>query len=240
MPTIIKGNPEVQELPAEREYSVTRGWRTVRRFRGSRQAIDDFIPVALQDGSSIRVQPGDDGVSTLEVWFDDAQDGSSVDAEAQITTTWSVNSNDLEKDLFTHAKFDALVEADQQALRDLRESKIGIADAPSTGDAAEFANLIIAGVTGYTISQIVLRRTKLISSVAAIYAVNANANKRYTRAGLIAAEGIPLAVRAEMPGAGQWLARTGQKEQLSSGKYQVTQEWWHADSWSPLIYTLVA
>lgn len=240
----LTGDPGITELEAERTYDSRNGWRTVRRWKGTKDAVNAFIPTVVIDGSSIRIIPEQGSpLAVLEAWFDNAQDGSALTADSQIQTVWSVLGNDLEQDIFEHSKFSALADGVRTILKQYRDgsatyneaySLLSVASAPS--DAYEFLDSLEQHEFSYTKAQVVLRRSKLVSGFATLSAINANANEVYTRAQLITAESIPAAVQAEMPATGIWLARTGQKEQQSNGKYQVTQEWWHGDVAS-FLYT---
>jgi hypothetical protein len=243
MAQIQKGTPEVIEQPSEREYNAQTGWRTVRRWRGTREACELFVPQLLNSVNSFRINVEDGSpMATIEGWVDNAQDGSSVDSEAQITTAWEVFGNDLEKDIFDHPRFAALAVGDREVLKSFRDGSLDYNEAAfqlsGAPDAADYLDALDSKQESYTVAQIVLRRTKSVASLAAVYCINSNANKTYTRAQLIAAEGVPSAVITEMPSTGKWLARTGQKAQQSNGRYQITQEWWHADTWS-FLYPVV-
>jgi hypothetical protein len=102
-------------------------------------------------------------------------------------------------------------------------------------DAEEFALLIRAGTTSYTLSQIVVQRTMTVAPSYAGAAAMTNVNRIYTKAGLTTAESIPNTIVFSLL-AGQYLKRTPTITQQPNGRYQINNEWWHADSWSTLLY----
>lgn len=229
---IVKGDPSLIELEPERSYSARDGWRSVRRWRGSKQAVNGFIPTLLVDGFQIRIVPDEGPNATIEAWFDNAQDGADVTADAQIVTTWFVLANAVEQHITESAKFTALGDTDEDFIRAYLDDFYTYAEVSalvSAGDATEFVKLINQGKTSYEISQIVLRRIKIMSGYASAVALLSNSNKVYSRAQIISAFSPPSAVQSEMPAAGEWLARNGTKEQLANGKWQVTLEFWHGD-----------
>jgi hypothetical protein len=234
---ILKGNNGMVELEPERNYTVRDGWRTVRRWRGTKEAVNLFLPTLLIDGPNIRIVSEAGPFATVEASFDNAQDGSDVTEEAQIVTTWSVVSNELEQHVIESDYFDDLNSNERTAIRMYvdeamtYETALTIVTSPNGVALLEQMN---AGKTAYAISQIVLRRSKTVSGYDSAVAYLANANKVYSRAKLIADFAPPAGVQSEMPPYGEWLARNATKEQQSNGKWVITQEWWHGDRISPV------
>lgn len=241
MSLTIRGDNQLIELEPERSYSVRDGWRTVRRWKGTKEAVNLFIPTLLIDGTNVRVIPDEGPTATLEGWFDNAQDGSSVTDASQIQTTWSIVNNAFEQSILETAEFEALPSDEQTAIREFLNGDINYSEAllATTADGEEFVHAINSGKVGIEVSSICLRRTKIVSGFDSATAYLANANKVYTRAQLISAFSPPAGVQSEMPADGEWLARNGTKEQQSTGKWVITLEWWHLPSWS-WLYERVA
>ena len=241
MSLIIRGDNQLIELEPERSYSVRDGWRTVRRWRGTKEAVNLFIPTLLIDGTNVRVIPDEGPTAILEGWFDNAQDGSLVTDAAQIQTTWSIVNNAFEQSILETAEFDDLIFADQGAIRQFNAGNITYSEAVAdiSADGLEFINAINAGKVGIEVSSICLRRTKVVSGFDSATAYLSNANKVYSRAQLISEFSPPAGVQSEMPATGEWLARNGTKEQQSNGKWVITLEWWHLAEWS-WLYERVA
>jgi hypothetical protein len=241
MSITIRGDNQLIELEPERSYSVRDGWRTVRRWRGTKEAVQLFIPSLLIDGTNIRIIPDEGPTAIIEGWFDNAQDGSAVTDAAQIQTTWSIVNNAFEQSILETAEFEALMFADQGAIRQFNAGNITYSEAVAdiTADGLKFVNAINAGKVGLEVSSICLRRTKVVSGFDSVTAYLSNANKVYSRAQLISAFNPPAGVQSEMPADGEWLARNGTKEQQSNGKWVITLEWWHLAEWS-WLYERVA
>jgi len=231
------GDNQVVELEAERVWSVRDGWKTTRRFRGTKEAVNAFVPTLLIDGSNIRIIPDEGPLAVVEVSYANAQDGASVSEEAQIITTWSVQSNELEQHITESDLWDNLDPNEQEALREHMAGDTTYATLltfVTSSEGVAIAEQINTGKTAYAISQIVLRRTRVISAFDSAYTFLASANKVYSRAQLIAAFAPPAGVQSEMPAGGEWLARNGTKQQQSNGKWSLEQEWWHGDRISPI------
>ena len=226
----LNGDNQVRELESERTYNVRDGWKTVRRYRGTKEAVQLFIPTLLVDGVAIRVIPDDGPLATVEAFYDNAQDGSNQTLDAQIVTTWSVASNEIEQSIIETDAFDALNDDSRLAIREFLSGDIKYNAAAYRSQRPQsdvFLDAIALGKTTLSVSQISLRRTRVISGFDSALTFLSNANKVYSRAQLIAAFAPPSGVQSEMPANGEWLARNGIKEQQANGKWVLTQEWWH-------------
>jgi len=241
MSLTIRGDNQLIELEPERSYSVRDGWRTVRRWRGTKEAVQLFIPSLLIDGTNIRIIPDEGPTAIIEGWFDNAQDGSSVTDAAQIQTIWSIVNNAFEQSILETAEFAALASDEQTSIRKFMNGEITLEDVllTTTADGDLFVEAINNGKVGLEVSSICLRRTKVVSGFDSVTAYLSNANKVYSRAQLISAFNPPAGVQSEMPADGEWLARNGTKEQQSNGKWVITLEWWHLAEWS-WLYERVA
>ena len=238
---IKKGNVTVVEQDREIEWSSTTGFRSTRKFRGLKDDILGMVPSMRQAGYTFRISPDEDGpMSECVMTAPDAQDGADSSAETEITTIWTVAGNDIEKDIESHADWLTLAETEREHLREYKDgSKKESAVATSTPDGAEFKTLIKAGTTSYTISQIVVQRTMTVNPT---YSAGSdsmtNVNRIYSKDGLTTAEDIPSTIFFSLL-AGQYLKRTPSITQQGNGRYQITNEWWHADTWSTLLYGTV-
>ena len=238
---IKKGNVSVIEQDPEIEWSSTNGFRSTRKFRGLKDDILGMVPSMRQAGYSFRISPDEDGpMSECIMTAPDAQDGADAGAETEITTIWTVAGNDIEKDIESHSDWIDLAETEREHLRDFKNgSKKESEVATTTADGAEFKTLIKAGTTSYTISQIVVQRTMTVNPT---YSAGSdsmvNVNRIYSKAGLSTAESIPDTIFFSLL-AGQYLKRTPTITQQGNGRYQITNEWWHADTWSTLLYGTV-
>jgi len=80
-----------------------------------------------------------------------------------------------------------------------------------------------------------LRHTVVITSNSTIQPVLTNVGKVYSTAALQSAENIPGTIKFSLPD-GYWLKRTPTVDQYGTDKWQITQEYWHADSYSTFLY----
>jgi hypothetical protein len=239
---IRKGNVGVIENDPGIEWNSGTGFRSTRKFRGLKADILGLIPSMRQAGYTFRITPDEDWpMSECVMTAPDAQDGASADADTEITTIWTVAGNDIEKDLESHPRWIDLAVSTRENLRDFKngskkegEVVVAAADLVSS-DAADFHDLIKAGTTSYTISQIVVQRTMTVAPSYAGLDAMTNVNRIYSKAGLTTAESIPTTIVFSLL-AGQYLKRTPTITQQPNGRYQITSEWWHADTWATLLY----
>jgi hypothetical protein len=239
---IKKGNVSVIEQDAEIEWSSTTGFRATRKFRGLKSDILGMVPSMRQAGFSFRITPDEDGpMSECVMTAPDAQDGADASAETEITTIWTVAGNDIEKDLESHPLWIDLAVSSRENLRNFKNGTIKEGDvvlAEDDDDAEGFALLIKAGTTSYTLSQIVVQRTMTVAPGYDGANAMTNVNRIYSKAGLTTAESIPGTIVFSLL-AGYYLKRTPTITQQPNGRYQINNEWWHADTWSTLLYGAV-
>ena len=234
---IKKGNVSVIEQDPEIEWNSTTGFRATRKFRGLKDDILGMVPSMRQAGYTFRITPDESGpMSECVMTAPDAQDGADASAETEITTTWTVAGNDIEKDLESHANWLNLEEAEREALREYKAgSKKESEVTTTTTHGGNFKTLIKAGTTSYTISQIVVQRTMTVGPGYAGAAAMSNINGIYSASGLSSTENIPPTIVFTLL-SGYYLKRTPTITQQPNGRYQITNEWWHADTWSTTLY----
>jgi hypothetical protein len=109
-------------------------------------------------------------------------------------------------------------------------------DATTDPTQQEMINLLVnqmsLGVEAFTVSQYVLRRVLIIAANSSIKPSLEHVGEIYRTAELVQAEAVPGTIRFDLP-EGYWLKRTPTVDQMSLDKWQITQEWWHADAYSP-------
>jgi len=234
---IKKGNVSVIEQDPEIEWSSTTGFRATRKFRGLKDDILGMVPSMRQAGYTFRITPDESGpMSECVMTAPDAQDGADASAETEITTTWTVAGNDIEKDLESHTYWLSMTETERELLREYKAgSKKESEVTTTTTHGANFKTLIKAGTTSYTISQIVVQRTMTVGPGYAGAAAMSNINGIYTATGLSNAENIPATIVFTLL-SGYYLKRTPTITQQPNGRFQITNEWWHADTWSTTLY----
>jgi hypothetical protein len=237
---IKKGNVSVIEQDPEIEWSSTTGFRATRKFRGLKDDIVGMVPSMRQAGYSFRITPDESGpMAECVMTAPDAQDGADASAETEITTTWTVAGNDIEKDLESHPNWLSMAETERELLREYKDgSKKESEVTTTTTHGANFKTLIKAGTTSYTISQIVVQRTMTVGPGYAGAAAMSNINGIYSASGLSSTENIPPTIVFTLL-SGFYLKRTPTITQQPNGRFQITNEWWHADTWSTTLYGAV-
>ena len=237
---IRKGNVTVVEQDSEIEWNALTGYRATRKFRGLKDDILGMVPAMRQAGFTFRITPDESGpMSECVMTAPDAQDGADPSADTEITTTWTVAGNDIEKDLESHPNWLDLAETERELLREYKDGTKKESEAlTTTTHGNNFKTLIKAGTTSYTMSQIVVQRTMTVGPGYAGAAAMTNINRIYSQTGLTAAEGIPLTIVFTML-PGYYLKRTPTITQQPNGRFQITNEWWHADTWSTTLYGAV-
>ncbi len=237
---IKKGNVSVIEQDPEIEWNSTTGFRATRKFRGLKADIVGMVPLMRQAGYSFRITPDESGpMSECVMTAPDAQDGADATAETEITTTWTVSGNDIEKDLESHSSWLNLAESERENLRDYKNGSKKESEATTTSTTGgEFKALIKAGTTSYTLSQIVVQRTMTVGPGYAGAVAMSNINRIYSKASLSTAESIPDTIVFTMLD-GYYLKRTPTITQQPNGRFQIVNEWWHADTWSTTLYGAV-
>lgn len=239
------GAPGLTEQPADREYVPQQGWQTTREWHGSEIAVDGFISQLLQAGYRIRRFRVEGTVYGVTAEIPDAQDGSAPadDPDDDQTVSWELVGNDLNKDIFDHSNYDGLDVTEKIVLDELRRTRnfendnLVIINSGSTGD--KFKELIRIGTESFPVSQYVLRRTGTVSIDWNGQFAMTNVGKVFTSTTqLETEESVPAALKFILP-SGQWLKRTPSVRQERDGRWQINNEWWHADTWSDVLYDQV-
>lgn len=240
---MIIGYPGMVEQPTERSRDPVQGWAATRTWHGTLSASRAMLAMLEPFDLRVRhfsVSPGIYGVS---VEFTDAQDGSAppADPDDLQVVTWTLDGNDLLKPIFENAAFTALDDADQENLRGLANNEIRQTHTvitSMTGDAGEFRDLILQGVTSYPVSQYVLTRTGTVPLEWNGQYSLTNVGKRFaSTASLESLESVPSDLAVALP-TGEWLKRTPTFSQERNGRYRIVNEFWHADTWAEVLYDL--
>jgi hypothetical protein len=245
------------ELPSGRSWDPRIGFTIIRRYRGSLTQIQ--IVEANAKASNLRVQIEPDiegGFGVVSVWYGAE---STQPADVPLADTWELVGNDLEKDLWELPKvINALapfvisdrrqIKADVEAwlAGTLVVNGIPVTDWTDFCTRSEFTqsqndvltDLVtdrIRGVEAWTVSQWVLRRTLIIAANSTIKPALADVGRVRSTTTLKAEENIPSTVKFDLP-EGFWLKRTPTFTQTAADKWTISQEWWHADNYSELIY----
>lgn len=232
-------------LPERRIWDPRYGWQIGSRYR---MPYDDLVLLEAEAralGRRTELDPDPQGsYGTLTVWVG----AESTQAPDQpLVDRWTLEGNDLEKSILEHPDvLAAFPDTDPQARANLRadldevmsgdKTVQAMLDATTVPEQQEMINQLVnqmaLGVEATTVSQYVLRRVLVIASNSSIKPSLEHVGEIYTTAELVAAEAVPATIRFDLP-EGFWLKRTPTVDQMSLDKWQITQEWWHADDYSP-------
>lgn len=224
--------------PKEIDWKFGQGYSSVFIYRGLRSEIEAAFATLTVGAQSANIRSEGSGpMATLTVNFGNAMDGTQGNQDNLVTTTWTLAGNSLEKQLFSHAKFAALTTAEQDALRAFKNGTSTVTTGITSSDGLLFLAEIRKGTEGYQLSQYVLRQVKIIDPAWTSQIGVSNVGKYYaTTAALLAAEPtIPTIIIPTFPD-GMWLKQTPTIAQQSNGKFESSQEWWYAVTWSALLY----
>lgn len=98
----------------------------------------------------------------------------------------------------------------------------------------KLARDISKGVTTWEVEASVAIHTQVTNRSSQIKASRDNIGKIHT-ANYITSR-LPEDVKFELPEDGYWLKRKPNVREIEKGKWEIVQEWWHADSYSDLTY----
>jgi hypothetical protein len=245
------------ELPSGRSWDPRIGFTIIRRYRGSLTQIQIVEADAKANNLRVQIEPDiEGGFGVVSVWYGAE---STQPAGVPLADTWELVGNDLEKDLWELPKIVAALAPFN--ISDRRQIKIDIEawlagtlvvnDLPVrdwtdyctrsgfTTDQVEILTQLVTerirGVQAWTVSQWVLRRTLIIAANSTIKPALADVGRVRSTTTLKAEENIPSTVKFDLP-EGFWLKRTPTFTQTAADKWTISQEWWHADNYSELLY----
>lgn len=106
-----------------------------------------------------------------------------------------------------------------------------------TAQLALLISDVCDGVDSWPISRYVLRHSRIVAANTTIRMKYTGVGKMYSTAKLGRTEDIDQVILGTLP-SGYWLKRTPTLRVAGSAKYQIIQEWWHADDYSKFLYDL--
>ena len=232
------------------------GWQSVVKYIGLPSDLNTIFETWRAAGARGEIEPDLEGkYHTLTVRLGYDPDSTPT---APYSDLWSMVGNDLEKSLWesdllqaavfgtpTHAGMGLTADLLAQLKTDL-ESFLGgalslgeVRNLPATGDARTVIALYLTerlrGVESFPVSQYVIRRVTTFPKQLALKPDLTRVGKMIRKATFASLEGMPSNVPFDLP-EGFFLKRTPSAEQISSDKSTITQEWWHADTYSDFIY----
>jgi len=232
------------------------GWQSVVKYVGLPGDLDGIFETWRAAGARPEMEPDPEGkytTLTVRLGYLPGETPSAVYSDL-----WSMAGNDLEKSLWesdliqaaifgtpTHAGMGLSADQLAQLKFDLEEflaGRISLAEVrnlPASGDARTVIDLYLTerlrGVESFPVSQYVIRRITTFPKLLGLKPDLTRVGRMIRKDNFRALEGMPWDVPFDLPD-GFFLKRTPTSEQISSDKSAITQEWWHADTYSNFIY----
>jgi hypothetical protein len=255
----LLGNNQLREMEPRRQYRPKHGWETQRRWSGTLEAINAYIPTLLADPNlEIDIDPDADGLTgVLTARIPDAQDGS--DAADQTSVDFELDGNDRDISIYKRMEergvpahlasyiesWDNDMRSDKtlllaDAIAAVRGEASGVSPTYDEDDAEAWFTLVRSGVTTHPLPGAYVLRKTLTAPNAYVSGASLHVGELYTTAQLLAEQTtIPSGIQADMPSGGYWLKATPKRRTLPKGQIQITQEWLHGNEATALQYDLV-
>jgi len=251
----------ITELDPDYRWDPQSGLTVTRKWKGAKADIIAQEPFMRSRGMQTDVEHDEEGGwSILRATGIPESHG-----DGELTTVWTLDGNDLEKSIWEHPKISrqlALITDPDKAitLRQMIEAFISgttVVDdneeefKPTQAEILQFASdigvgfdtfvlseflgALARGVEAFTVSQYVLRREIVVPRYTNIRPAYSYVGQLlYTRT-MASFENIPDDLGFDLPD-GIWLKRTPTRTLVAIDKWQITQEWWHADDYDKFSY----
>ena len=244
------------QLPDIKAWDPISGWSIRRPWRGTPTQVANQATLLKSLGIRFELEPGGESGHDTVFGIFGAEDGQAPTEE--LTNSWDLVGNDLEKDIWWHPKVTAMfnqlldppghpdgVPTDLYIVQRKRIDDI-VAGATLISehqqwwddlfpDAKKFVRALLRGVTAYSVSQFVLRNTVVVASNYSIKPAYTNVGKILTTAQVQTIHNPPTTIKFALP-EGFWLERTPTCEQTASDKFTITREWYHHDEYDDFLY----
>ena len=163
--------------------------------------------------------------------------GDETEYDDVDTVQWSLNGNDMEKDILTHPSLTVLTDAEWDVLRNYKADPSGTFPTALTLQLVgrDIAALIRRGVQTHSVSQWVLVRSSVLMSEQATQTQIDNVGMQFTKAQMETDEDLPTSLKFALPATGVWIKRTPSIS-LEKTRYTVNGEYWHADYASTVLF----
>ncbi len=244
-------------------YDPRTGGSVQGEYVGTPVEIELLRKLFVRGGAKVQTDPsGDGGYDRMTVSTPDA-----IDPNETLADVWSLQGNDLEKSVWELPQIKAIFEKHANATertQNLRDFKTGVENFLANKEEANtlakvfdllyddirtgaedaltgFIYMLMRGVESFSVAQFVLRHTVIVPSNTNIRPAYANVGKIFaTTDSLRQIENIPENFFPFDLPVGVWLKRTPTCEQTAPQRWQISQEWWHADKYEPIIYQVAS
>lgn len=238
---ILLGSGAAQEQPQSRGFSPTRGWQTIRTWKGEQNAIIDVANALVFFGYEVQIDHGPGRVSTVR-----GQIGVNEELGGEEPVNlWEIQPITYTKDILESdlALVDALTDNEVQGIRSAIQNPDPANIPALTGDAQTIYDLMKLGVRDVKKFTVTLRHTQTVSNNWAVPLSLTNVNQIISTDTLISQEGPPGWIADSMPSvvstrAGLsygWFKSFPTITVVSYNRTQLVQEWEYG-LWSTFIY----
>lgn len=254
----------VQPLESERGYSIQLGHTVDRRWKGTEAECQAYLDSLVAAGGvvSARIVHDAGGYYVLTVSYSavNATDGggSAPGSGDSTITIWTRERSRIEKSLWTvpavvaalnqvaipknedATSAKAAVRRDIEAYlrrdidRDVLESTLGKYGVNNQTALRQLMSEFALGVESYPLDQFVIRRTQT-GPLAYLINDDATANRIWSRNTLVAQATMPADFKPLVP-TGFFLQSAASLQQIDLYRWQIVQEWDHADLYSYWLY----
>ena len=243
----VHGASGFLEQSQQRRWDVANGAVIDRTWEGPTSGLATFISGTLPAGyNSINIEDDTEMCTVVAQYKDSSTDGiGEASADGLVQRWWELDGNDLEKSIWEHPTVTAVTSSyDTTQLAAMRAHLETILDGTATSswadaDVSAAMDRIARGVEAFSVSQYVLRKTEVVRAGTSLSASHSNTNKIFSYSALSSAEpslaGYDLVAAAGLS-ALVWLKRTPDVRPTSNGLYEITTEYWGADSWDTWLY----
>ncbi len=250
------GNQRPVKQAGTLSYSPATGWVSAKSYIGTDEEIRKLAAQIKKEKEqetegapaavNLSVSPIGGGLSQLDASYDNDIEETST------TTTWSLQANEYEKDIWSHPTVRSLYNLCPTEYKWLRENLPIVREKGTWTDVLNAWSCATAsdqccvsarniftyfrdGIENYIISSYVLRKSiSMPVATNTTYAL-ANVNKRVSVAQMTANEGVPTGLVFALPNYGEWLKKAPSVN-YERGKIQIDQEYAHAEDWNDWIY----
>jgi len=195
---LILGSSNAIEQPQTVGYSPSRGWYTVRTWKGKKNAIDTLSNSLVSAGYEFQIDHGPGGISTVR-----AQTPQNLSSAEEAVNLWEIQPIAFTKDILEAdiAAIESISEDDKIAIRHAIQSPPDPPTSPALTDpnAIDTYLLMLSGVREIKKFSITLRHTQTVSNQWAVPISLTNVNRLHSTATLISDEAPPGWIASTMP-----------------------------------------
>lgn len=239
MSVTVRGST-IQQQPTKRRYQDGQGWVTVRRWLGTRAAVEEYARTSALVLSADSYDINDGGAKS-ELVAQYVQTDTPGGAGANIV--WELYSERLYKDIRTMTSLDteaqSQLEAVDLAIREGRSAQYIVDMSPSVA-MQKYIALRLRGVEQYMAWSYRVRKTTNVGTRSTLRA-------SFTGVGTVRATSPVAGVtvspnsRAARPlfdvPTGEWYKCPPQVTTLGRNRFRIIQEWLWAEKWSATLYS---